>query len=350
MRKSTAAQLLVLVLTLLSSCKIQAAPEYTLPSAPSPAAQDKLLFTATRDSGCLYSNQDNDNLPSNTAVTFTDDLDQTITVSNPQKVAALLGSFAQIWELSGGTVCAAPDDAWTDLHLDLSEDAVNLGSIHSLNLELLLGAQPDLVLASTNTPQHIQWKETLEAAGITAAYFDVNDFEDYLRLLNICTEITGQVKNYETYGLAVQQQIQAVIEHSQERLKTQPAPAVLCLAASASGLHTKNSAGSVLSRILQNLGCINLADSNTVLLEQLSIEVILKADPDYIFIIPRGDNIDEINQMIEATLTKDPAWSSLSAVKENRVYFMEKDLFNLKPNERWGEAYEKAEEILSHEE
>ena len=34
------------------------------------------------------------------AVTFTDDLGRTVTVSNPQRVAALLGSFAEVWQSS----------------------------------------------------------------------------------------------------------------------------------------------------------------------------------------------------------------------------------------------------------
>ena len=54
---------------------------------------------------------------SETAVTFTDDLGRGVTVDRPQRVAALLGSYAQIWMLSGGTVCATADDAWEDLDM-----------------------------------------------------------------------------------------------------------------------------------------------------------------------------------------------------------------------------------------
>lgn len=285
---------------------------------------------------------------SDTAVSFTDDLGRSVTVEKPQRVAALLGSFAQVWVLAGGQICAAPDDAWTDLNLDLPEDAVNLGSIHSLSLELLLSAQPDFILASTNTRQNVQWQDTLESLGIPVAYFDVNNFEDYLRLLKVATDITGQPQRYERYGTAVAGQIEAVVSKSKVRLETQSAPTVLCLAASASGIHGKNSQGSVLSQILADLGCRNIADSNSMLLEDLSLEKILLEDPDYIFFIQRGDDLEGTKKLVETRLTSDPAWASLSAVQTGQVYFMEKALFNLKPNHRWGEAYEKAEEILSH--
>lgn len=281
-------------------------------------------------------------------ITFTDDLGRSVTLQEPRRVATLLGSFAQVWTLAGGQVQAAPEDAWTELDLALPEDAVNLGSIHSLSLELLLSAQPDFILASTNSPQNLLWQSTLEELGIPVAYFDVNDFSDYLRLLKIATEITDCPEAYETYGIAVEKQIQDVVAKSKTRLESESAPTVLCLAASASGIHGKNSQSSVLSRILQNLGCRNIADSNTLLLENLSLEAILREDPDFIFFLQRGDDPEGTQKLVAQTLTKDPAWGQLSAVRQNRVYFMEKDLFNLKPNHRWGEAYEKVEEILSH--
>ena len=72
--------------------------------------------------------------------TFTDDLDRTVTVTSTERVAALLGSYADIWILAGGTVCAAADDAWDDFDLPLSEDTVNLGGTKDLSLEALLAS------------------------------------------------------------------------------------------------------------------------------------------------------------------------------------------------------------------
>ena len=132
------------------------------------------------------------NIPQEGAVTFTDALGRTVTLSQePERVAALIGSFADVWVLSGGTVCAAVEDAWDDFGLDLPE-AVNIGGAHSPNLELLLSANPDFVLASASTASNVDMKDTLEAAGITVAYFDVDNFGDYLEMLNICTDITGR--------------------------------------------------------------------------------------------------------------------------------------------------------------
>lgn len=282
------------------------------------------------------------------AITFTDDLGRTVTVSSPRRVAALLGSFAQVWQLAGGQVIATADDAWEDFGLDLPEDAVNLGGTKHLSLELLLSAQPDFILASTNTRQNMELQETLEATNIPVAYFDVFDFSDYLRLLAICTDITGCKDRYETYGTAVEQEIQAVIDRSKQRLQSEDAPKVLFLRASASAVHVKNSEGVVLGDMLKNLGCINIADSDATLLENLSVERILEADPDFIFVVQQGDNAEGTREYVRGFLEEHPAWAQLTAVKKGNVHFMEKNLFGLKPNHRWGQAYQIVEDILSN--
>lgn len=283
------------------------------------------------------------------AFSFTDALGRRVDVKNPQRTAALLGSFAQIWQLAGGEVCATADDAWDDLALDLAPDTVNLGKTKELSLEKLLEAEPDFILASTNTRQNVEWKDTLEAAGIAVAYFDVSDFEDYLQLLKICTSITGRSDLYEKNGLNVQAQIEAVLQKSQERIAACGRPRVLSLAASASKVRAKNSSSNVLGRMLHALGCDNIADSDKTLLENLSLEHILQADPDYIFVVQHGDDTEGTRKLFYRMLEEQPAWKQLSAIQNDRVFFMEKSLFSLKPNHRWGESYEILEEILANE-
>jgi len=277
--------------------------------------------------------------------TFTDDLGRTVTVGKPQRVACLLGSFAQVWQLAGGEVIATADDAWDDLALELPGDCVNLGNTKELSLELLLSAQPDFILASSNTRQNLEWQETLESIGIPAAYFDVADFDDYLRLLKLCTDITGRSDLYEIHGDAVQEQIHAVLEKASAR---GTAPTVLSMRASASMVTVKNSEDNVLGEMLKRLGCVNIADSNDSLLENLSLEVILEEDPDFIFFVQRGDDTEGMMAFVENMMAENPAWLQLTAVKEGRLYFMDKNLYNLKPCSRWGEAYEKLEAILEN--
>ena len=114
-------------------------------------------------------------------ISFTDDLDRTITLSEPpRRVAALIGSFAEIWCLAGGkeTLAASAGDAWTQFDRGLGPEVVDLGGVKEINTEMLFAVQPDLVLASSNTAADVALLDLLEEAGLTAAYFNVSAFPD----------------------------------------------------------------------------------------------------------------------------------------------------------------------------
>lgn len=278
------------------------------------------------------------------SVTFTDDLGRTVTVDSPKRVAALIGSFADVWCIAGGkdTLVAAADDTWTQFDLDLDESVINLGKVSEPSAETLLAAQPDFVLASTKTSADVELMPTLENAGIPTAYFDVSSFEDYLRMLEICTRITGCEDRYEQYGTLVQEQVDAAIASAQDK----QGPTVLYLRATGSSCKVKNSQNTVLGEMLADLGCTNIADSDESLLETLSMEAILQADPECIFIVLQGSDQEKARQTLEKAVLSNPAWQQLRAVQQNKCYYMDQQLYNVKPNARWGEAYEGLAEIL----
>lgn len=279
-------------------------------------------------------------------VTFTDALEREITVKkNPERVATLIGSFADVWTLAGGTVCASADDAWDDFGLDLP-GAVNLGGAHSPNLELLLSANPDFVIASSSTAADVEMKESLESAGITVAYFDVSSFDDYLAMLKTCTDITGREDLYEQNGLNIKKQIDDIKTDFAKENLPENERTVLILRASAGFVKAKGSKGTVLGEILSDLGCVNIADSDKTLLENLSVENIISREPCRIFVVTMGDDTEAAKNKLSSIMEENPAWSELEAVREKRLYFMDKKLFNLKPNARWAESYEQLVEIL----
>ena len=300
-----------------------------------------LLFTGCSSSGNEQAATQEETEVSSTAVTFTDALGREVTVDNPQRVVTLIGSFTDVWLLAGGEVVGACDDSWASLNLDLPEGVINTGKVAEPNLENILSAEPDFVIASVNTSSNVELLDTFDELGITCAYFDVSTFEDYLSMLKICTDITGRSDLYEKNGLDVQKQIEEA-----EARADGSAPTVLYLRTSTKSIQAKTSEGNVCGEILANLGCVNVADSDETLLESLSLEAIMRADPDYIFVTPQGTDKEAALANIEETFTTNPAWQSLTAVKEGRYYVLDPYLYNLKPNERWGESYEKMADIL----
>lgn len=278
-------------------------------------------------------------------VTFTDALDREVTVEkNPERVASLLGSFADTWANAGGTLCGAAEDAWDDFDLDL-KDAVNLGGAHSPNLEALLSANPDFVIASAATSADVEMKETLEKAGITVAYFDVDNFNDYLSMLDICTDITGRKDLYKKNGLEIQEQIEEIKNKFNKANLSEEKRTVLLLRTSSNLLKAKDSEGTVLGEMLSDLGCVNIADSDQSLLENLSVESIIREEPYRIFAVSMGDDEAAFDNLTK-TMKENPAWGKLSAVENDRLHMMDRKLFNLKPNANWAKSYEKLIEIL----
>ena len=282
---------------------------------------------------------------SDTAVGFVDDLGRAVTVCQPRRVAALLGSFAEVWTLSGGTVCAAPEDAWDDFALELP-DAVHIGGAHSPSLELLLSADPDFVIASASTASNVALQETLEASGIPVAYFDVDNFDDYLRMLDICTDITGRKDLFEQNGTALARQIDELKERVSDAQLPEEQRTGLLLRAASGFVKAKGSEGTILGEMLADLDCINIADSDTSLLETLSVESVIRQNPYRIFVVTMGNDTQKAQDNLDQMVRENPAWETLEAVQQERLYIMDRKLFNIKPNARWAESYEILTEIL----
>ncbi len=280
------------------------------------------------------------------SVTFSDALGRNVTVKKkPERVAALIGSFAEVWQLSGGELCAAAEDAWEDFGLYMG-DAVNLGGAHSPSAELLLASRPSFVLASASTASNVELCSLLESAGITVAYFDIDNFEDYLSMLRICTLITEREELYVKNGLELKAQIAEIKRNYAESEISDAEKRVLLLRASSGLVKAKGSEGTILGEMLFDMGCDNIADGETGLLEELSVESIIAAEPYHIFVVTMGDDTEGVRAAVEEMM-KEGAWASLGAVREGRVHFMDKRLYNMKPNVRFAEAYEGLYEILT---
>lgn len=278
-------------------------------------------------------------------ITFTDALGQNFSIEAPKRVVAMIGSFADIWLLAGGedTLVATANDAWESYGLALGEGVASIGSGMKPSGELVLAARPDLILASSLSPSNLELQETFQRAGIPAAYFNVDSFQDYLDLLDLFTGLTGHPENYEAYGTAVREQVDRAVARSAAH---DFVPEVLTIQVSGSSVKVKNSEDNVLGPMLKELGCVNIADQDGSLLEDLSLEAVLQADPDYIFAVYHGTDEEAARANLEESLLSNPAWASLTAVQEGRFHILERRMYSLKPNALWGDAYEQLADIL----
>ena len=271
--------------------------------------------------------------------TFTDAIGQEITVNNPKRVVSLMGSFSEIWVLAGGadTLVGTSHDTVDNRDLGLPDDIAIVGTYQNPNIEEILALNPDLVLLSsetTRTDSHVALKDSLNGAGITAAYFSVTHFEDYLNMLKICSDITGNPEAYQTNGVAVQERITKIIADN----KLETAPSVLLMVTYSGGIRAQSS-DTMTGRMLSDLGCSNILDDYPSMLQDFSVEKIIEVDPDYIFVIPMGNDDALAQKNLKENVESNPAWNSLTAVVNDRYVLLPKDKFLYKPNALWDESY-----------
>ena len=277
--------------------------------------------------------------------TFTDDNEAQITLhTKDPRVVSLVSSYTEIWLDGGGKLVGVTNDAITERDFGLTEQTCQpVGTTHEPNLELIISLQPNLVLLNPAQESHVSAQPILQQSGIACAYFEVEELEDYLRVLKIVTDLYETPQRYEEKGLAAQKLVEQIKEQAQT---AKTSPNVLVLRAYGTGVKVKAGEKELICRMLDDLGAQNIADKTPSLLEELSLEVIVQEDPDAIFIVTMGSDAQAIQAVIQSALYDQPAWQGLTAVKENRVYQMPKDLFHYKPNSRWGESYEYLARLL----
>ena len=273
------------------------------------------------------------------AYTFTDDLGREVTVASHNRVVAGMGSFANIWELAGGTLVGASDDAFSDY--GITSDAQKIGDFSSLNAESIIALNPDFVILTGSSSgrgggvAQTELADTLAAANIPVAYFKASTFDDYLRMLRTCCDITGNEQAFAENGQAPADKIEEI----RAKAEGKQAGSAVVLTTYSGGTRVQSSSTQT-GVMLSELGAENIADSNKGLLSDYSLEALIEANPRTIFLLPMGDSDEAAQKALEDQTTANPAWSQLDAVKNNRVVTLDPKLFQYKPNNNWDQAYQ----------
>ena len=278
-----------------------------------------------------------------TYFTFTDDTGKEITLSEkPKKVAVLFSSYAQMVLLAGGSVSVTVGESIERGFADEGTFLVDEGAGKKINTELLIAEQCDLVIGSVDIAEHNKTAELLSEAGVPAALFRVESFEDYERVMRVLCGIFSDEERYRQNVVRVKNGIEKVLSQIPEG---QPKKILFVRCASgAKATKAKTKDNNFVCRMLYEMNTYNIAENAPLLLDGLSTEEILIENPDYIFFSTMGDE-DAAKKYMMSLLEQDE-WQMLSAVKNENYTFLDKNLFQYKPNDRWDEAYEILAELL----
>ena len=278
--------------------------------------------------------------------TFTDSEGEIVELSHkPQKTAVLFSSLAECWIEAGGEVYVTVGESVERCLVKEETELVDKGAGKTVDTEKLISLEPDFVICSADIASHRDVASALKKAKIPVAMLRMDTFEDYLTILRTLTKITGKTENYEQFGENAKSEIEQIISGG----KRENNPKILFVrsGSSYSSAKAKKADDNFAAKILEDFGCINIADKAEVLLDNLSAEVILKENPQYIFVSVMGDYDNSKAYMQELLAKKE--YASLDAVKNGRVYFLPKELFQYKPCGRWAESYRYISSILNNE-
>ncbi len=271
--------------------------------------------------------------------TITDSVGNSYTIADKPLVVSCYGSFADMWQLSGGKLIGVTKDVIDEHKLPLPSSVEIIGTVKEVNMEKLISLNPDYVILSQDIAAHSNIAKSLESLNIPYGLFRVDTFSDYKSIMKQFCNINNRMDLFENNVTDVEKKIEIILQ----AVPKDSAPTFLVMRSFSTGIKVKND--NLAVSILKELGATDITDITTSLLKDFSLEKIITEDPDFIFVLTMG-NETSAKENLFITIKNNPVWNELSAIKNNRFIVLPKDLFHYKPNNRWDESYEYLAKIL----
>ncbi len=259
---------------------------------------------------------------------------QTYTVpKDPQKIAVLSNSvLSMLYAVDGKAISRVNT---TDSLPPEIEALPALGQTANINMEQLLGLNPDLVLGLEN--QHKKYEAQLQSSKIPTVLINYDGIKDNVPLLTFLGELTNHQDKAKTVIATYENNIAKV----KDAVKGQQPARVAVLRATGKGVTAETDA-SITASMVKELGMTNVVTSHldkttTDKTVPYSLETLAADDPDIIFVVTMGKE-EEITKAMKKAMTDNPAWANLKAVQNNRVVYLPSKLFLLNPGLQTPEA------------
>ena len=259
---------------------------------------------------------------------------QTYTVpKDPQKIAVLSNSvLSMLYAVDGKAISRVNT---TDSLPPEIEALPALGQTANINMEQLLGLNPDLVLGLEN--QHKKYEAQLQSSKIPTVLINYDGIKDNVPLLTFLGELTNHQDKAKTVIATYENNIAKV----KDAVKGQQPARVAVLRATGKGVTAETDA-SITASMVKELGMTNVVTSHldkttTDKTVPYSLETLAADNPDIIFVVTMGKE-EEITKAMKKAMTDNPAWANLKAVQNNRVVYLPSKLFLLNPGLQTPEA------------
>jgi iron complex transport system substrate-binding protein len=209
-------------------------------------------------------------------------------------------------------------------HWDLyPPEAVNvpdLGSGIRPNVEVVLGARPDLVLLYASNDNRAAASD-LRAAGVNTLSLKIDSIAEFHRAALLIGRLLGD----SARGAAVSDSVRKTLQRVRDATARLNRPTVFWHIWDAPLITVAG--GSYMNELIEIAGARNIYGEMTEASPMVSIEDVLRRNPDYIITGPEGAEKIKV----------DPRWAEAPAVKAGRLIIADTTLVG-RPSVRLGEA------------
>lgn len=284
------------------------------------------------------------------SVTFTDASGkESVTIKkNPKNVVNLYASFTTLWYEAGGKVAGLiGGSSSVELYKEYigrditADEGVTTVATSSSGkkwaTETIVAMKPDLIICSTAMSGYKTIEAPAAAAGIPVIAMSYNDFSDYLKWFKVFSNLTGHPELWDEVALKALNEVVDVLL----ACPTENTPNVFCMFSSADTLQA-NTSGTVVGGMIDAMNATNIVDkwdgAATAERVDINLETVFAANPDIILVQCHAGK-EGAEALVASLYGSNPVWQSLDAVKNGKVFYLEKTLFHNKPNSRFAEAY-----------
>lgn len=274
------------------------------------------------------------------AISITDFSNRTITFDHiPEKIVSLGNGETDIIYALGEEVVGRPTG---DAVIKESEDAMEVGSSHSADLEKITSLDPDVVLG--NHPMNSNDVQSIESIGSEMILTSANSVDDIKKQITLFSDLLNKQEKADEVIHIIDEKI-AQIQSEQ----TENKPRVL-LVYGAPGTNMAALPNSLSGDILELAGGENIASDYPSLemypqYAQLNTERIMESNPQMILLMSHG-NPEEVKEGFINDMSKNAGWNELDAVKNDQFIILPHDLFGTNPGTKIVDALDYLHELL----
>jgi len=233
-----------------------------------------------------------------------DDAGRTVSLKGtPNKIVSLAPSNTELLYALGLGDRVVGVTEFDDYPPEVKSKA-KIGGFSTVDTERVVSLSPDLVLAGNIHVAKVV--PALEKLGLTVVVVDPKTVDDVLARLVTIGRLTGKEKEAQELKAQLEKRLAATTAKARESGK---APRVFWMLGD--GLFTAGP-GSFVDDLIRKAGGVNVAADAKTQWPELSMEAVLKADPEVI-VIPGPEG-----PALAAKLKADPLWQQVSAVKADR--------------------------------